>query len=446
LTNVLDPFDQAFVCEERASGITNALQVGWMYNRPISVDGLRQFHDHLRRGPVCRRIQRSPLPFGRDRWVALEDQPELEIVATPRPREQFEAWLDEQAETPLDAEHGPVWRCAVLPFTDGGAGMSAIASHCVIDGVGFCQALVEAACGHDNAIDWPTAASRRRWRALREDAGQTVRDLPSIGRATVAAARFLRENIGRDNNSSTGPASPPPATPAAADERIALPAVTTFIDAEQWECRARALGGTENTLLAAFVAQLSRRMGRVAADGSVTLLVPINERTVGDNRANAVTAVEITVAPTLAATDLRELRATMKDALIRSRETPYERLALLPLAPVVPQRLMKRLGDMDVDPGRSVASNIGTAPRGLALPDGADADHVAGRTVVHANRSTMDRRGGLLVLSLGILEGEIALSTVAYRPYHRNSKDDLRQHLRNTLSDFSLTATIGWPV
>ena len=121
-----------------------------MYNRAIDIDGLRRFHDQLQRGRLSRRIERSPLPFGRHRWVSPSGQSELEIVAAPRPREEFDAWLTGQANTPLDAEHGPGWHLAVLPFTDGGAGVSLVISHCLTDGVGLCEALADAASGrHD---------------------------------------------------------------------------------------------------------------------------------------------------------------------------------------------------------------------------------------------------------------------------------------------------------
>ncbi len=62
-----------------------------------------------------------------------------------------------------------------------------------------------------------------------------------------------------------------------------------------------------------------KRVGRVATDGSVTLTMPVNERTAGDTRANAITNVDITVDPAPATTDLREIRAATKQALIRSQ-------------------------------------------------------------------------------------------------------------------------------
>src|SRR6516225_6996229 len=141
MSNVLDLFDQTVFVGERATGATNLLQVTWVYDRAIDIDGLRRFHDHLQRGRLSRRIERSPLPFGRHRWVSPSGQSELEIVTTARPREEFDAWLTEQANTPLDPEHGPGWHLALLPFIDGGAGVSLVASHCITDGVGFCEAV-----------------------------------------------------------------------------------------------------------------------------------------------------------------------------------------------------------------------------------------------------------------------------------------------------------------
>src|SRR5271166_6508154 len=247
MSNVLDLVDHTFFRVERAARMTSLIQCVWVYDGVVDIDGLRQFHRHLQRGRLARRIERSPLPFGRHRWVSPNDQPDLEIIQSPLPREEFDAWLNEQANTPLDAEHGPGWHLAMLPFTDGGAGVSLVASHCLTDAVGLCEALADEACGYDNAINWPSALSRPRWRALREDARQTVRDIPGIGRAAVAAARFVRHNLGR-----AGSATPTPAPSAGADERITPPTATIFVDADEWDARAHSLGGTANTLLEAL--------------------------------------------------------------------------------------------------------------------------------------------------------------------------------------------------
>jgi len=439
MSNVLDLVDQSFFRLEQAAGVGQCV---WVYDRPVDIDGLRRFHEHLQRGRLSRRIERSPLPFGRHRWVSPSDQPELEIVATPRPREEFDAWLDEQANIPLDAEHGPGWHLAMLPFTDGGAAVSLVLTHCLTDGIGGCVAIVEAACGYDSAIDWPAAGSRRRWQALRQDARQTVRDIPAIGRAAVAAARFARRNRGR-----AGSATPPPAPLAGVDELVALPTATIFLDADEWDARADSLGGTSNTLLAGLAARLAERMGRVAADGSVTLAMPVNERVADDTRANAVAMVDITVDPAPAATDLREIRAATKQALIRHREVPDERQDLLPLVPLLPRRLTRRMASVATGGVTNVvvSSNLGAAPPAVNQPDGTDASHVALLSrYPGVTKSMMHQLGGLLVVHSARVHNQVFVSVLGYQPGRPNSNDDLRRDLSRALSDFSLTPAPGW--
>src|SRR5689334_601905 len=133
MSNVLDLADQAMFLAE-GSPVANLMQCIWVYDRAIDIDGLRRFHRRLARGRLSRRIERSPLPFGRHRWVTPGEPPGLEIVEKHRPRDEFDAWLREQVDTPLDCERGPGWHLAVLPFTDGGAGVSLVISHCLSDG------------------------------------------------------------------------------------------------------------------------------------------------------------------------------------------------------------------------------------------------------------------------------------------------------------------------
>lgn len=442
MSNVLDLVDQTAFLGERATGTTNLLQCVWVYNRAIDTGGLRRFHHHLQQGRLSRRIERSPLPFGRHRWVACIDQPPLEI-AMPRPREEFDAWLAGQAETPLDAERGPGWHLAVLPFTDGGAGVSFVTSHCLIDGVGLCEALADAAAGHLDPIVWPVAGSRRRWRALREDARQTARDLPAVGRAVVAAAQF-----GRGHRGGGSAAQPPGARrkPVGGQERAEAPKATVFIDADEWDARAQALGGTSNALLAGVAARLAERAGRVSADGLVTLALPVNERAHGDTRANAITAVDVTVDPAVAATDLRGIRAALKQALIRRQEDPDERWALLPLTPLLPRRLVRAMAGVALGGATtSGSSNLGALNPGTNRPDGTDADYFAMRTFYpEVTKATLHRTGGLLGLLSGRVHGQVFVSVLGYQPGRSNTVDDLWLDLAGALGDYSLTATTGW--
>jgi hypothetical protein len=441
MSNALDLFDQTFSSLERATGVLGLLQCVWVYDREVDIEGLRRFHRNLQRGRLSRRIERSPMPFGRHRWVSPSGRSGLEIVATPRPREEFDAWLGEQATTPLDVEHGPEWHLAVLPFTDGGAGVSLVISHCLTDGVGLCEALADAASGRHDPISWPGAASRGRWQALREDASQAARDIPGIGRALVAAAR-----LARPNHDGAGQAGPPPVLSAGPDRPITLPTTTIFVDADEWDARALSLGGTSNTLLAGLAARLAQRVGRVTRDGSVTLAIPVNERTADDTRANAVANIDITVDPAPATTDLRDIRAATKHALIHRQDVPDKRRELLALVLLLPQRLVRRMVGMAAGSATNVvASNVGVINPAAYRPDGTDADHFAIRAPhPDTTEAIMDRFGGMLSLASGRANGQVFVSVVAYEPGRPNSNERLRRDLSSALSDFSLTATIGW--
>jgi len=433
MDNVLDPIDQAVFDLGRAMGATRLVQSVWVYNRPIDIDGLRQFHDHLQRGRLSRRIERSPLRFARHRWISPDGSPDIEIVASARPREEFDAWLGEQANTPLDCEQGPGWHLAALPFTDGGTGVSLAISHCLTDGLGLCEALADAALGRDNPISWPAAASRRRWQALREDARQTARDTPTIGRGVVAAVRLARRRP-----SGAGAATPLPVLPAGADEPITPSMATIFVDADEWEARAHSLGGTSNSLLVGLAARLAQRVGRVTADGSVVVRMPVNERVAGDTRANAVSQATVTVDPAGAPTDLREIRDAVKQALIRHREVPDDEQAAWSLIRLLPKRLVRVGGS-----ATSVASsNLGVLNPAASRLDGTDADYFAMWVLDSGmTKSMVYRYGGVLVLASGKACGQVFVSVTAYQPGRPNSNDGLRQNLSSALKDFSLNGT-----
>ncbi len=447
MSNVLDLVDQAVFDFERATGATSRGQVVWIYNHAIDLDGLRRFHHHLQQGRLSRRIERSALPFGRHRWVSSGPS-DLEIVAAARPRDEFDAWLGEQANRPLDAEHGSGWHLAVLPFTDGGAGVSLVVSHCVADGMGGCLAIMEAAAGYDSGFDLPAAGSRRRWRAVREDARQTLRDFPAIRRAAKSAAAAARSAWKtRESRPDAGSPTPAPALSAGADETITLPTATIFIDADEWAARADALGGTSNSLLAGVAARLAERAGRVTADGSVTLGVPVNERTANDTRANAVTNVDVTIDATRATTDLNEIRSATKQALIHRDQVPDERMALLPLVPLLSKRLIRRRVNVYTPSTTSVASSqLGAAPPIVNCPDGTQADYMSLLSVCPGvTKATVQLSNGMMGLISASVNGRVFVSVIAYQPGSITSNDELRRVLSSIMEDFSLTATIGWP-
>lgn len=441
MDNVLASADQAVFVGERASGTNNLIQCVWIYDRAIDLDGLRRFHHHFGRGLLLsRRIQRSALPFGRHRWVASSGSPQIEIAASVRPRAEFDTWLREQANTPVDAEQGPGWHLRVLPFQDGGAGVSLVVSHSLVDGVGLCRALADAAQGTTAGVDWPAAGSRRRLRTLRADARQSIRDLPKIGGALKTAARLARrarfERAGSRPTAQTSPNTRP-------DEQVTVPVATIFIDPAQWDARARFLGGTSNSLLAGFAAKLAEQLGRLRpGDGAVTLSIAVNQRTDGDTRANALSHVGVTVDPATAATDLCQIRNSIKQALIARVLADPDREALLPLIPLLPLWLAKRMSVATGSPGKVTVSHLGDIDPAVNRPDGTDADHSFARwTCLGLTRNILDRVGGVLALLSGRINGRIFISVSGYQPGQPNTTDHLRGAISHTLADFSLTGT-----
>jgi hypothetical protein len=92
-------------------------------------DALKRFHHNLGYGLLGRRIERSPLPFARHRWVAYQG-PDIDIAESARPRDELSDWAGERAQLPVDPEWAPCWRLRVLPLTDGSTAVSRPSTRC----------------------------------------------------------------------------------------------------------------------------------------------------------------------------------------------------------------------------------------------------------------------------------------------------------------------------
>ena len=184
--------DQAFFAGHRAVGQKEVMQVVWLYEHAIDWDGLRRFHHNLGRGLLGRRIERSPLPFARYRWVLDPGPPDIDIGTVARPRAELSDWADERSQLVADPEWGPGWHLAILPLTDGSTAVSLVASHYVLDGIGLVVALVDALSGNTRDLGYLPPRSRTRLRAVIEDARRTARDAPGVARALAAAPKEVR--------------------------------------------------------------------------------------------------------------------------------------------------------------------------------------------------------------------------------------------------------------
>ncbi|WSE58838.1 hypothetical protein QGN32_15670 [Mycolicibacterium sp. ND9-15] len=449
LDNRLAFVDQALFAAQRATGRKEVIQCVWVYEHPIDFDGVRRFQHNLSHGLLGRRIERSPLPFARNRWVSDRTPPDVNIAECARPRAELSDWADECAQLPIDPERGPGWRLDFLPMTDGSTAVSLVVSHYLIDGIGLAIALADAIMGNKRGLDYPPPNSRGRLQAVVQDARRTARDAPEVARALGVAARQARR---RWNGDAEPPASRPVA-PGGSDDRggsedvIVVPTITVYIDLQEWDARAAALGGAPHTLVSGLAAKLGERIGRRrAGDGLVTLQLPMNERVDGDTRANAMAFARASVDPARVTTDLRGVRAAINQALKTMRETPDESLQFLWLTHFMPKRALKRLSDaLSDDPDQPIfCSNLGDLGSVLCRLDGTDAEYVTARVVrQHVTRQWLDRTGGQMIVQSWRIRDKVMTTVAAYQPGAENTRAALGELAASTLAEFGLAGEIS---
>jgi hypothetical protein len=442
--NQLELLDQATLLSMRATGRGQLMQMSWLYTHPVDFDGLKRFHHNLGYGLYGRRIERSPLPFGRHRWVsALGPASDIDFAPHPRPRAELSDWIDERVQLPIDPEKGPAWRLSVLPLCDGSTAISIVGSHCIADGSGALFTMACAANGVTEDFGYPPAGSRSWLRGVIADTRQTVRELPAIARAAVAVTKLVLAS--RRRKAELGQPSGAAALGPEYDRDFIVPAITIFVDIPEWDARADALAGNSYSLLAGLAAKFAERMGRREADGSVTLLAAVSQRTFEDTRANAMSLAKASVDPEPVTTDLSAARAALKSAVAAVRESNDDMGLVLPLIPLIPKRVMKHaagalfgFGNLPV-----ACSNMGDLDASIGRPDGTQAEYVYLRGVDRQmTRREHEQANGELVVVSGRIAGKVSIGVIAYQPGGENSTSALRELAAKTLAEFELTGVI----
>ncbi len=445
LDNRLALADEALLAEHHAADMNVIIQVTWLYGHTVDLDALRRFHHNLGQGLLGRRIERPALPIARHRWVADPGSSDIDVAQHARPRTEFSDWVDERSQLRIDPASGPGWHIGVLPLEDGTTAISLVLSHNLIDGLGLALVIVEAALGKTRDLGYPPPLSRTRLRAVGQDARQTARDVPQVARAVVAAGKLARKQA-RDRSGTKPSAAPLPIHEAIPDDLVLVPAITIYVDLENWDARADALAGASHTLAAAFAARIGERIGRRRADnGTVTLQIPISERTEDDTRAMALSYARVSIDPTSLTTDLRDVRSAIKQTLTAMKEASDESKQLLWLPSFTPKRALKRMvARMPADPDQSVfCSYLGDLSSMIGYPAGTLADFQNARaTGQRERRQLLERTGGRMFILSGRLNGRIFISVGAYQPGGKNTKEALQELAELTLADFELTAEI----
>lgn len=354
--------DQGAAAGTRATGRNSLIQIVWVYDHGVNLEGLEEFRRSLTRGLLGRRVTASPLPFGRDRWVASTAAAQISVAAQPRPREEIDAWVDRRAAVPIDPWSGPGWHLGVLPLTDGGSAVTLVVSHVLADGVGAATAAAEAALGASRELPYPREAPPL-WRSIPRDAALTARQIPAAIRAAAAASRLAKGRL-----APTGTAKPHPVGP----DRWTVAHLDRALLAE----RAEALGGTETTLLFGVTAAIASTLGWVQpADGAAVLGLSVNRRTDGDLRGNAIVDAELTVDPAAGPEGIAALRGTVK-RLLAGLGDGGRFDVFGPLITLLPRRTLAALIDAPPDPARPVTTcaGVGALPAPVRSPDGTPAD------------------------------------------------------------------------
>lgn len=440
----LEFLDQAALKLMHATGRNQLMQCIWVYEHPLHREGLHRFHHNLYASLGSRLIERSPLPFGRPRWVRPAGSPApIHYAEESRPRDELLEWADDLAQLPIDPEKGPGWHLAVQPLNDGSTAVSIVASHVIGDGTGALMAVFEAITGNIRNPGYDAPGSRTRGQAVRADLLQAVRDLPLTVRTTIKAANMMREKRQDFANAKAAQAA------TSDGHHVTVPSVALYIDIPEWDAKAESLGGNSYSLLAGFAAKLGEHLGRRrASDGAVTLVIAINLRdSLDDDRALAMAFASAKVDPSNVTSDLTEARNGVREAREKVKNEPDPTMELMPLIPWLPQKAVKGVADLLFAYSEDLpisCSNLGDLPTDLARADGTPAEYVLIRALdTDVTLGEMQRSHGQLVVVSGRINGKVSISVEAYELGAENSKERLRAVVVQVLDEFGLTGLLN---
>lgn len=450
--NLLDYMDETFFLDFTAQQHGPPLiQFTWIYEHEVDLAALERFQANLGKGLLGRRVERSPLPFGRPRWVSWSPPASLDVAGRPRSREDLTAWADEIAALPIDFEHGPPWRLSVQPLSEGGSAVTLVVAHGVADGMGMNLAVANAVNGTCQDLGYPPAKSRSIVKSVLQDALETLRDIPQVLKAIVLAP-LAAKDIPRLTRMRNVPKSAlvhrrGGGDLALPDKRIVkLPSVTALVDTQHWDERAESLHGTSNPLLIAVAARLCKAFGWLDDEGLACFMIPVNERTPGDTRGNALTAVQLIADPSTVSSDLRGIRADVRSALAGLREARNRLLTPLPLTPFVPRFLARRLEGTVMKSANLTVSHFGDLDPAVNRPDGTDAEWFWARHARWADGIDSDflrRAGGVFFpIASGRLGGKIYISVCYSDAEGSMTTERLRAAVRATLDEFGVKGEI----
>ncbi|MFC8453795.1 hypothetical protein [Kitasatospora sp. NPDC057223] len=369
----LNPTDEMLYAAAGALGSSRVIQVLWRFPEPVSTAALEAEWHRLDRSRLSRRADGPAVPGARRRWVPANNEEPLFADRRPLTGQGAMAWIDAQVRVPLPAGSDALWRLAAAPY-QGGSLLSLTVPHFRCDGLGAFEAIASR-----------SSVSGIGRRSAGGDLGGDLADaLGQAARAVTGSARWAARLLVRPPERARlaaalrGGRAPAPAGSA---PRFFSSAIFD-VDAALWEERARAHGGTVNSLFVEIAANLVRTAVPRERTAAVDVGVPMSlRRGAADGRANALVVVPLTL-PGGARRDggLHGTRRATKD-LLRQSGAHSSTLVPEPLWHLLPARYADRLKAPGAQQTDVVASNFGQVPDAVARFAGRTADSVALRTM-----------------------------------------------------------------
>ncbi|MFI6054328.1 hypothetical protein ACIBCO_30090 [Streptomyces violascens] len=411
-------------------GSTRIVQVLWQFRERVPVRDLQAEWNRLNQGRLSRRAVAAALPGARRSWFGAHNDEALDVTEVPLTDHTVTDWIDTQISAPLPAGSGSLWRLAAASY-GGGSLVSLTVPHFRCDGLGIFGAI---GSGQDPAGQTAPSA-----------AVDAVDVAGQIAEAALATARWLPRTLaGPLERARIGAAlkTPTAATTTPVTPRFFSSAIAE-VDAAQWQDRAQARGGTDNSLFVEIAANLVRTAVRGGTDIPVDVGIPMTLRqSEHDARANALVVLPLTMPGGPAShTDLRPTRQATKE-LLRSAGEHSGTLVPEALWHLLPSGLAHRLKNPGAQQTDVVASNFGQVPRAVAEFTGRQATSVALRTMnVPGVLPDKARLRASLCL---VRNGDHMTVTATGMPDHFGDSASLRRLVDEELTAWGLTAHRWW--
>lgn len=427
--------DQGMVLAHSVGGQQAVIQLLWRYHRPVNLDMLVRFRDHLASGLLARLVEPAKLPFGRYRWCSSSPTfSAIEMDSAPISTEEMQAWIDQQVTRPLDPFSGPAWSMSAQLLNDQSTVVSLVVSHCIADGVLTVRAVTAAVRGERRTLSFPLRAAYHWTSAVTAELVRSAKDLPATLSALVSLSkRFCTAQPTSKQLQTSNPVN---------DTNVSFPSCFVRVPLAEWDAKEKFLGANRLTLLTSITAEFAELLGRTS-DDNIHVLIPVNRREgLSDTDANSISIATLKLSVDTRKKRLSELRRHLKTILLKARREPDLLASLLPLIPFVPKRAFSAAGHLAFDGLATLpvtCSHMGELPEDILKIDGEVADLFAFRGVDRQARvCDLEARQGVATLLAGETSGFLLLNFVAYQPGVVTQTQHLRTLVETLLGNYGI--------